>query len=108
MRFPFGRKLRANEARGTDHGIGNSVLVIGKNVRGGLYGSMFPQSEVGGGVANVYGYDNSGGEIRGLTALEHVYGVIAEHIQDGAGATVSPRMNSVMVERAALLASLFR
>jgi len=104
----FGRKLRANEARGTDHGIGNSVLVIGKAVRGGLYGSMFPQSEVGGGTDNVYGYENSGGEIRGLTALEHVYGVIAEHIQQGIGTAVSPRMNSVMVESAGLLTNLFR
>ncbi|HKU95317.1 MAG TPA: DUF1501 domain-containing protein [Vineibacter sp.] len=104
----FGRKLRANEARGTDHGIGNSVLVIGKQVRGGLYGSMFPQSEVGGGVDNLYGYDNAGGEIQGLTALEHVYGVVAEHIQHGIGTAVSPRMNAVMVERGGLLTSLFK
>jgi hypothetical protein len=69
---------------------------------------MFPQSEVGGGVNNVFGYDNDGGEIRGLTALEHVYGVIAEHIQQGIGTEVSLRMNSVMVERAGLLANLFR
>lgn len=104
----FGRKLHANGARGTDHGIGTSVLVIGKAVRGGLYGRMFPQSEVGGGVGNIHGYDNIGGEIKGLTALEHVYGVIAEHIQPGIGRAVSPRMDSVMVERAGLLASLFR
>lgn len=104
----FGRKLRANGSRGTDHGIGNSVLVIGKAVRGGLYGSMFPQSEVGGGTGNVHGYDNAGGEIRGLTALEHVYGTIAEHIQPGIGATVSPRMNAVAVESPGLLANLFR
>lgn len=104
----FGRKLCANGSRGTDHGIGNSVLVIGKGVRGGLYGNMFPQSEVGGGINNVYGYDNTGGEIRGLTALEHVHGVIAEHIQQGIGTAVSPRMNTVMAENTGLLANLFR
>lgn len=103
----FGRKLHANGSRGTDHGLGTSVLVIGKSVRGGLYGSMFPQSEVGGGAGNVHGYDSIGGEIRGLTALEHVYGTIAEYIEPGIGTTASPRMNSVTVERPGLLTRLF-
>ncbi len=35
----FGRRLRENSNRGTDHGTGNPVLVMGGNVRGGLHGT---------------------------------------------------------------------
>lgn len=37
----FGRRLRQNANRGTDHGYGNSMLVMGGSVNGGIYG-QFP------------------------------------------------------------------
>ncbi len=36
----FGRRLRANESGGTDHGYGNALFVLGGNVNGGrMYGT---------------------------------------------------------------------
>lgn len=36
----FGRRLRANKSGGTDHGYGNMMMVLGKNVKGGqMYGT---------------------------------------------------------------------
>lgn len=34
----FGRRVEANGSRGTDHGTASNVVVIGRGVRGGLYG----------------------------------------------------------------------
>lgn len=36
----FGRRVGANGSSGTDHGAGQSVLAVGKGVRGGFHGSM--------------------------------------------------------------------
>lgn len=35
----FGRRLKENANQGTDHGTGNPILILGGNVRGGIYGS---------------------------------------------------------------------
>lgn len=35
----FGRRLQENQSAGTDHGTGGPVFLIGKGVRGGLYGA---------------------------------------------------------------------
>lgn len=35
----FGRRIRENANRGTDHGTANPILVLGGNVRGGLFGT---------------------------------------------------------------------
>lgn len=36
----FGRRVGANGSGGTDHGAGQSVLAVGKGVRGGFHGSL--------------------------------------------------------------------
>ncbi|MEM7340727.1 MAG: DUF4214 domain-containing protein [Actinomycetota bacterium] len=36
----FGRRVRANYSNGTDHGAAGAALVIGTQVRGGLYGHL--------------------------------------------------------------------
>ena len=36
----FGRRLRENANRGTDHGSANPILLLGDRVRGGLYGTF--------------------------------------------------------------------
>ncbi len=38
LQSEFGRRLRENANRGTDHGHGNVMLVMGGSVNGGLYG----------------------------------------------------------------------
>jgi uncharacterized protein (DUF1501 family) len=38
----FGRRLKANESGGTDHGHGNIMLVLGKGIRGGRLHGTWP------------------------------------------------------------------
>jgi uncharacterized protein (DUF1501 family) len=38
----FGRRLKANESGGTDHGHGNIMLVLGKGIRGGRLHGAWP------------------------------------------------------------------
>ncbi|MCO4780910.1 MAG: DUF1501 domain-containing protein [Candidatus Cloacimonetes bacterium] len=42
----FGRQLRSNGDDGTDHGRGNGMFVLGPAVNGGIYGDLFPDSEI--------------------------------------------------------------
>ncbi len=65
----FGRQLSANGDGGTDHGRGNSMLVIGDPVVGGLYGDLFPESELA-------RFDEPSSDIEGLTSMEHVFGAV--------------------------------
>jgi len=41
----FGRRLKANQSEGTDHGYGNAMLVIGKHVNGGRILGTWPGLE---------------------------------------------------------------
>ena len=38
----FGRRLKENASRGTDHGHGNVMLVLGERVKGGLVYGRWP------------------------------------------------------------------
>ena len=38
----FGRRAEANGSRGTDHGTANHVFLVGRRVRGGMYGDAPP------------------------------------------------------------------
>ena len=79
----FGRQLRANGDNGTDHGEGNAMLLIGRGVRGGIYGDMFPEAE----LARL---GDPSPQIEGLTGFEHVFGAACDWVQGGAGASVFP------------------
>lgn len=66
----FGRQLKANGDNGCDHGKGNSMLVIGREVNGveadktsSVYGDMFP-------VAELNRLNESSPDIAGLTDAE--------------------------------------
>ena len=52
----FGRRLRENNDRGTDHGHGSMMMVMGGNVNGGIYGD-WP------GLENSQLYDNADLEV---------------------------------------------
>ena len=38
----FGRRAQANGSRGTDHGTSNHAFIIGRRIRGGMYGDAPP------------------------------------------------------------------
>ncbi|MCP4696458.1 MAG: DUF1501 domain-containing protein [Gammaproteobacteria bacterium] len=87
----FGRQLRANGDGGTDHGRGNSILVIGKGIKGGLYGDMFPEDEL-------QKIDNRSPDITGKTSIEHVFGAVCDWVAPGSGDTVFPNRGDAMLE----------
>lgn len=70
----FGRQLAGNGDNGTDHGVGNTVLLIGGRVRGGSYGAPFPTNELG-----LFARDRND-DIAGLTAVEHVFGAASDWV----------------------------
>ena len=96
----FGRQLRSNGANGTDHGEGNAALVIGKSVRGGVYGDMFPENELS-------RLDDQSPQILGKTEIDHVFGAVADWMTMGAGDMVFPRRGIAMIEPGINLGSLF-
>jgi uncharacterized protein (DUF1501 family) len=79
----FGRQLAANGDQGTDHGRGNSVILIGKQVSGGLYGDLFPEEEID-------RFDDRGSDIRGLIGIENLVHHISESMMAGSGDRVVP------------------
>jgi len=94
----FGRQLAANGDRGTDHGEGNSMLIIGKPVNGGVYGELFPQSEIQRDSLGRTKYDIANTDIQGLTSMERVFGVLCDWIQPGTGDMVFPNRQNSLVE----------
>ncbi len=74
----FGRQIRqnSNDQSGTDHGDGNIIFVIGNEVNGGVYGDLFPESEID-------GYDEDPRrtpDIESLTEMEHIFGAVANWV----------------------------
>lgn len=101
----FGRQLASNGDGGTDHGRGNSVIVMGNNVNGGVYGSMFPLSEL-----ESTGFIQSGSDISGLTSMAVVFGRVCDWVADtnanGTGNTIVDR-SAIIEETSGLLDGLF-
>ena len=87
----FGRQLTANGNRGTDHGRGNHMFVIGPRVRGGLYGDIFPAAEI-------ERYDQPSADIDGLTSVERLFGSIVDWMQPGNASLVFPQMGESDLE----------
>lgn len=78
----FGRRLKENDNRGTDHGTGNPMFVLGGRVNGGLYGT-FP------GLAPEQLYD--GNDLRTTTDFRRVLSeVVQSHLGNSDLAAVFP------------------
>ncbi|MDJ0806679.1 MAG: DUF1501 domain-containing protein [Gammaproteobacteria bacterium] len=104
----FGRQLRANGDYGTDHGRGNYMILLGRGVNGGVYGEMFPESEISG-IAGQTRFDQQGADIEGLTAFDQVLGRVCDWVAPNTGAQVFPDTASglPMVETGVDLNALF-
>ncbi len=77
----FGRQLKSNGDNGTDHGRGNSVLVIGKKINGGFYGDPFPSDEI-----DKLSVKNE--DITGKTSIFQIYARVLEWQEAGLGESV--------------------
>jgi len=95
----FGRQLSDNGDGGTDHGRGNSIIVIGSKVNGGIYGDMFPESDVP-------RFDKPSADINGLTSIEHVFGALSDWVSPGAGDVVFPGRGTADLESGVDLSNL--
>lgn len=87
----FGRQLKSNGAGGTEHGNGNTVLVYGDQVIGGIYGELFPQSE----IATMQDWNQ---HIEGKTSFERVFAAISEWAVPGSGISIFPLHNQRPLE----------
>lgn len=96
----FGRQIRDNGDQGTDHGIGNYVLVFGERVKGGIYGDMFPENEIG-------RLEEPSPDIAGLTSFDHVFGRVCDHLLPGAGSTVFPQRATRPLEAGVNFGAMF-
>jgi uncharacterized protein (DUF1501 family) len=103
----FGRQLRTNGHEGTDHGRGNYIILIGRGINGGVYGEMFPESEIQGDSGNTR-YDQLGGDIEGKTSFERVLAEVCNWVEPGTGAMVFPNAEMSLLEHGVDLGTLFR
>lgn len=86
----FGRQLKANGDRGTDHGRGIYTVLLGNDVAGGTYGEMFPEREA---VTDSNGripLETSGADILGQTSTEKIQAALCDWVEPGSGAAVFP------------------
>lgn len=86
----FGRQIRDNGDAGTDHGSGNLMLVISERCNGGVYGEIFPDTEVD-------KYDDASlgtPDIEGRTEIDHIFAAVSDWVTPNAGRVVFPRTSS--------------
>lgn len=101
----FGRQLASNGDNGTDHGRGGMVIIIGNHVQGGVYGNMFPDSE----LTPVNHFTRGwGDDTEGLTSFEPIFGAVADWVAGAnTGNAIFPNRSSAMVESGVNLNTLF-
>ncbi len=87
----FGRQLAANGDHGTDHGEGNYCLLIGSRINGGIYGEMFPTSEIP-------RFSQPGEDIEGKTSYERVFARLCDAIKSGSSDSVIPGWQETELE----------
>ena len=87
----FGRQLASNGGGGTDHGEGLVNLLIGDSVQGGVYGTMFPEQELA-------RFTEESAQIDGVTAIDHVFGRVAEWVMPGTKAQIFPNAANAPLE----------
>ena len=97
----FGRQLKSNGDNGNDHGRGNTMLVIGGKVNGGLYGKLFPDSELN-------KLDTKNEDIEGLTSMFKVYAEVLNWQSNGLGDSVFEDLASQNVESGVDLTTLMK
>ena len=93
----FGRQLRNNGDYGTDHGRGNYSILVGRGVNGGVYGEMFPVSEIQGAAGSTR-FDQQGADIEGRTSIERVLTAACDWTQSGTGPQVFPDASTSLLE----------
>jgi uncharacterized protein (DUF1501 family) len=86
----FGRQLVANGAGGTDHGRGTYSILIGEQIRGGVYGEIFPESESKPDLDGQVALQTAGADITGLTSTDRILSVATEWVRPGTGSLVFP------------------
>jgi len=86
----FGRQLRANGSAGTDHGKGSYMILVGPSVNGGVYGDMFPDSEITADGGGSIPFETQGADITGLTSFERVLAEVCNWVEPGSGTQVFP------------------
>lgn len=84
----FGRQIRDNGGGGTDHGTGNLLLVIGEQVRGGLYGEMFPSSE----LPDYALPEQYTPDIAALTDIDYLFSAVSNWVTPNSSHSVFPRL----------------
>ena len=71
----FGRRITENGSQGTDHGAGGVMMLLGGQVRGGLYGTapnlvLDPQNPT---------LENNGGDVKFETDFRSVYATVIDN-----------------------------
>jgi hypothetical protein len=74
--------------------------LIGRNVNGGIYGDMFPQSEI-------ERFAQPGTDIEGRTSVNQVIGRICEQVKPGSADSVVPSWQTQDLEQGVDLSLLF-